>query len=96
MFVVTVNYTASPAEVDPHRAAHGEWLSGLLAEGLLLAAGRRPSLTGGVYLVPAMPAEALDRLLAADPYLSHGVAAHTVVEFTPMLVAPGLEGLKAS
>lgn len=52
-------------------------------------------LVGGVYLAPGMPAEELDRLLATDPYVLAGVATHSVVEFTPLLVAAGLEGLKA-
>ncbi|MEV7543854.1 hypothetical protein [Streptomyces sp. NPDC089915] len=48
-----------------------------------------------MYLAPGMPAEELDRLLATDPYVLAGVATHSVVEFTPLLVAAGLEGLKA-
>ncbi|WP_263980774.1 hypothetical protein [Streptomyces naphthomycinicus] len=41
-----------------------------------------------------MPAEDLGEILATDPYVLNGVATHSVVEFTPMLVASGLEELK--
>ncbi|MEV0980176.1 YciI family protein [Streptomyces sp. NPDC049915] len=95
MFVVTVTYTVPLPEVDPYRPAHGDWLNDLVAQGLLLAAGRQVPLTGGVYLAASMPAEELYRILATDPYLLNGVAAHHVVEFVPLLVTPGLEGLKA-
>ncbi|MEV0416266.1 YciI family protein [Streptomyces sp. NPDC050448] len=95
MFVVTVTYTAPLEHVDPWRPAHGDWLNHLMSRRLLLMAGRQVPLVGGVYLVPRMPADELDRLLATDPYVVHGVARHTVVECTPLLVAAGLEGLKS-
>ncbi|MFF5016870.1 YciI family protein [Streptomyces sp. NPDC001165] len=95
MFVVTVTYTAPLDEVDRWRPAHGEWLNDLIARRLLLMAGRRPQWVGGVYVAPGMQAEEIDRLLATDPYLVNGVAEHHVVEFTPLLVAAGLEELKS-
>ncbi|MFI8770498.1 hypothetical protein ACIGN6_37155 [Streptomyces sp. NPDC053792] len=33
--------------------------------------------------------------LSTDPYDLNGVAAHSVVEFTPVLVAAGLEDLES-
>ncbi|MEU9715227.1 YciI family protein [Streptomyces sp. NPDC047976] len=95
MFVVTVSYTVPLDEVDPWRPAHGEWLNDLISRRLLLVAGRQVPLVGGVYLAPRMPREDLDGLLAGDPYAVNGVATHTVVEFTPLLVADGLEELKS-
>ncbi|MFE9404013.1 YciI family protein [Streptomyces sp. NPDC006530] len=95
MFVITVTYTAPLDEVDQWRPAHGDWLNQLISRRLLLVAGRQVPLVGGVYLVPQMPAEELDRLLATDPYVLAGVATHSVVEFTPLLVAAGLEALKS-
>ncbi|MEV0148830.1 MULTISPECIES: YciI family protein [unclassified Nonomuraea] len=94
MFVVTVTYTAPLDEVDQWRPAHGDWLTDLIARRLLLVAGRRVPLTGGVYLAADMPAEDLDRILATDPYVLNDVATHSVVEFTPLLAAAGLESLK--
>ncbi|MER6775865.1 MULTISPECIES: YciI family protein [unclassified Streptomyces] len=93
MFIVTVTYTAPLEDVEPWRPAHGDWLERQLSSGSLLVAGRRKPLVGGVYLAPGMPAEDLDRLLATDPYVLGGVAEHTVLEFTPHLVVPGLEAL---
>ncbi|MFD0277741.1 YciI family protein [Kitasatospora sp. NPDC127111] len=94
MFVVTVTYTAPLDEVDRWRPAHGEWLNRLIAERSFLVVGRQVPLVGGVYLAAGMPVDELDRLLATDPYAVRGVATHSVVEFTPLLVAPGLEHLK--
>lgn len=96
MFIVTVTYTAPLSEVDQWRPAHGDWLNHLIAQRLLLAAGRRVPLVGGIYFAAEMAAEELDRLLATDPYIINKVATHSVVEFTPLLVAPGLEDFKES
>ncbi|MEW2415021.1 YciI family protein [Streptomyces sp. NPDC046866] len=94
MFVVTVTYTAPLEVVDPWRPAHGDWLRDLISRRVLLAAGRQVPLVGGVYLAAAMPVEDLDQILATDPYVLNGVASHSVVEFEPLLVGPGLEDLK--
>lgn len=95
MFIVTVTYTAPLDEVDRWRPAHGDWLNHLISQQSLVMAGRQVPLVGGVYLAPRMPAEELDRLLATDPYVLNGVARHSVLEFTPLLVATGLEDLKS-
>ncbi|MFB6811236.1 YciI family protein [Streptomyces sp. NPDC056387] len=93
MFIVTVTYTAPLDDVETWRPAHGDWLKQQIAQRRLLVAGRQVPFVGGVYLAPRMPAGELDRLLATDPYVVHGVAAHAVAEFTPHLVAEGLEVL---
>ncbi len=94
MFVVTVTYTAPLKDVDQWRPAHGEWLNDLITRRLLLVAGRQVPLVGGVYLTTDMPAEELAQILATDPYVLNNVATHSVVEFTPLLLADGLESLK--
>ncbi|ATZ22238.1 hypothetical protein SLAV_01545 [Streptomyces lavendulae subsp. lavendulae] len=94
MFMVTVTYTASVDVVDRFRPAHGDWLKQLISQRLLLVAGRQIPLTGGVYLASEMSTEDLSRLLATDPYVLNDVATHSVVEFTPLMVAAGLEDLK--
>jgi uncharacterized protein YciI len=93
MFVVTVTYTAPLKDVDPWRPAHGEWLNDLISRGVLLVAGRQVPLVGGVYLATDMPTEELANILATDPYVLNSVATHSVTEFTPLLVADGLERL---
>jgi hypothetical protein len=66
----------------------------VLTQHVHLSAGEW-ALVGGIYLVPDMPAEELDRILATDPYLISGVAEHSVTEFTPLPVATGLEDLNS-
>jgi uncharacterized protein YciI len=94
MYVVTVTYTARLKDVDQWRPAHGEWLNDLISRQLLLVAGRRVPLVGGVYLTTDMATEELAQILATDPYVVNNVATHNVVEFTPLLVADGLESFK--
>ncbi|GAA1939332.1 hypothetical protein GCM10009754_03050 [Amycolatopsis minnesotensis] len=71
-FIVTVTYTAPPAEVDPLRPVPGARLTGLIARGLLLVAGRQVPLVGGIYLVPDLPGEELASVLAKGPYVPTG------------------------
>lgn len=94
MFVVTVTYTVSLDKVDPWRPAHGDWLNDLISRRRFLLVGRQVPLVGGVYLTSKMSTDKLDGVLATDPYVLNNVATHNVVEFTPLLVATGLESLK--
>lgn len=93
MFMITVTYTVPLDEIDRWRPAHADWLKQLIAQRRLLVAGRQVPLVGGVYLAAEMPTEELNRLLSTDPYVLNDVATHSVVEFTPALVAAGLEDL---
>ncbi|MEU0935044.1 YciI family protein [Embleya sp. NPDC005971] len=93
MFVITLTYTAPIEDVDALMPEHLEWLDRHYAAGALVASGRRVPRTGGVILARAADRDALDALLAEDPFRREGVAAYDVVEFAPTRTAPGLEGL---
>ena len=94
MYIVTVTYLTPLDEVDAHLPAHVEFLEANFASGMFLAAGRQVPRTGGVILARAGSRRELDRVLELDPFKQHGVARYQVLEFTPNLVAPGLESLR--
>ncbi|QFI54616.1 YciI family protein [Aeromonas simiae] len=96
MFVVTLTYVRALAEIDALIPAHVEWLKAHYAAGHFLASGRRVPRTGGVILAHGLTREALEQVLASDPFRLAGVADYEVLEFVPSMSAAGLEALQES
>lgn len=92
MYVILIDYTAPLDRVDELLAEHVAWLDGHYDDGTFLASGRREPRTGGVILARDLSPDALDAVLAADPFARHAVAAHTVVRFHASKLAPDLAG----
>jgi len=92
MFVIFGNYTAPLDEVDSHREAHLQFISGLVASGNVVASGRRAEGDGSALVLSANSrAEALS-LFDQDPYVLAGVVEYELAaEFTAGAKAPGLE-----
>ena len=95
MFVVLLRYCQPLEVVDGLLDAHRLYLDENYARGVFLASGRRLPRTGGVILARAASREALEAILAEDPFAKAGAVSHELVEFLPGKVAPGLEGLLA-
>ncbi len=76
-----------PADV---RAAHLRYLNDLVDQGVLLVAGPRDDAPGGVLLFAA-PVEAVESLLAADPFSTIPLITQTTV--VPFQAALAVEGL---
>lgn len=93
MFIVMLNYLQPLAEVDKHLGAHREYLQEQYENGVFLASGPKEPRTGGVILASAGSQEALQAILARDPFHVHGVASYELVQFTARAAAPGLEQL---
>jgi uncharacterized protein YciI len=96
MFVVLLTYVVSLDRVDDHLPAHREYLSSNYAAGVFLLSGRREPRNGGVILARAESRQALEAVLARDPFRIHGVADYQIVEFAPTMAAPSLGFLVAT
>lgn len=96
MFVVLLTYTASLDQVGGCLPAHRELLSNNYATGMFLLSGRKEPREGGVILAKAKSRQALEAVLAQDPFRIHGVADYQIVEFTPTMAAPSLNTLVAA
>jgi uncharacterized protein YciI len=82
-FLVLVNYTAPIARIDELLEKHRAWLDEHFATGTFLASGARVPREGGVVVARAESREAVETLIADDPFARAGVATHEVVEFAP-------------
>ena len=93
MFVISLTYKVSLDLIDQHLADHIEYLDEQYAAGVFLASGRKLPRTGGVILARTDSREALDAILAGDPFHQHQLADYDVIEFVASRVADGLEAL---
>ena len=96
MFVVLLTYTASLDQVDAHLPAHREFLSRNYAAGIFVLSGRKEPRDGGVILAQTESRQALEAVLAQDPFRVHGVASYQIVEFIPTMAVPSLNTLIAA
>jgi uncharacterized protein YciI len=76
------------------RPAHRERLAGLAADGQLLAAGPWSNDSGALLVFVVDSREALDAIIAADPYYAApGVTVASVQEWNPVTHHHALDGL---
>lgn len=94
MIVLRSTYTADADAVGALRDAHLTWLSGLLEDGTVIAAGRLDPPTGAVILGAGLDADALLRTFDEDPYVSGGVARYEeVVRFEASAASDAIKAL---
>ncbi len=90
---MTLTYTRPLDVIEALINAHVDWLDRYYAAGAFLASGRQVPRIGGVILAGEMGRDALEAILAEDPFHRSGAARYEVVEFTVTRVADGVLGL---
>jgi uncharacterized protein YciI len=93
VFVITLRYLAELDQIDAALKDHMEWVDRQYDDGVFVASGPQVPRTGGVILAAGLERSELEARLALDPFRQRDLAEHTVIEFTPRRVAPGLERL---
>ncbi len=93
MYVLLVNYLRPLEEVQPLFPAHREFLQRYYASGQFIVSGTRE---GGGLIVAKIAGgrEAVDAIVAEDPFTVQGMATYEVMPFHPLWTAAGLEWLK--
>src|SRR5262245_7920029 len=81
MFVIELVYKASLEQIDAHMAAHVRFLRKYYASGNFLVSGRKIPRDGGIILAVGKSREAIQTIMAEDPFCKHGLAEIRVVEF---------------
>lgn len=93
MYILMLTYTAPLSAVDALLDSHKAWLAGHLASGVFVLAGRRVPRTGGFILAVGIDRERLDAIIAADSFVTGGVALYDVYEVTPTMASDALASL---
>ena len=89
MFAVHSVYLKPLSEVDSFMDAHRAFLKTLYERGITICSGPQIPRTGGFILMnAASKSEALE-FMKADPYVIHGLAVYTVIEFEVKSFAEG-------
>lgn len=93
MYIVLLQYIKPLADIDALVPEHRAFLDRQYAAGHFLVSGAQVPRSGGVIIVKSMPREALETLLAEDPFQRERVATYSIIEFTPSKAAPFLAEL---
>lgn len=95
MFLLLGRYLRPVDEVEVHLDAHRAWVREHAEAGRVIAAGREVPLQGGLLVAVGVTRDEVDAMIAADPYVTEGVAQYDVREYDVVLAAPGAEALQA-
>lgn len=85
MFIAILTYKKPLSEVDRFLAAHREHLAKHYEAGNFIASGPQNPRIGGVIMMKADNREAVDAIIAEDPFHVNGIANYQIVEFTPTM-----------
>jgi uncharacterized protein YciI len=83
MFVLLSRYLKPLDEVDRWVAEHRAFLERHFQSGDLLVSGPQNPRTGGVIVTHDISREAVEAMLAQDPFVREGVSEYQIVEFKP-------------
>ncbi len=85
MFIAILTYKKPLSEVDRFLTAHREYLAKHYAVGDFIASGPQTPRIGGVIMMKADSREAVEAIIAEDPFHINGIADYQIVEFTPTM-----------
>ena len=85
MFIVSHTYRVPLERIDAAHEEHVAFLERHYEAGHFLASGRKVPRTGGVILADGLDRDALERVLAEDPFHREGFADYEVTEFNPTM-----------
>jgi len=94
MFIVSLEYKSSLAEVDKFLSEHIEYLKIQYEKGNFIASGRKIPRTGGIILSQMDTKEALQNVLDQDPFKINDLATYEIQEFIPSMTSDKFRNLK--
>lgn len=73
LFVVTLNNLRPPEAIEAQQAGHRHWLISNTQAGRIAVAGPLEPRTGGLIVAHCADRAELDRMMADDPFVAHGL-----------------------
>jgi len=89
MFAIHSVYQKPLEKVDKYYEAHREYLKTLYKKGITICSGPKIPRTGGFILMNAVSKTEVLEIMKNDPYVIHGVAEYSVIEFEVKSFAEG-------
>ena len=88
--IIALLHVADSARAAEHLTAHQAWLTESVASGHVLLVGNLSEGRGGALLLHGLDCTEARSLLAADPFVAHGVVDLEVHEISPHTTDPRL------
>jgi uncharacterized protein YciI len=95
VYIILLTYVRPIAEIEPHLAAHRDFLDRHYAAGDLVCSGPRDPRTGGVILARFESDDEVQRFIASDPFYGANVAEYQTIRFNPTRFDPAFEAFTA-
>ncbi len=93
MFVIELTYIVPLEQIDAHMGEHMKFLNKYYKQNKFVASGRKVPRTGGIILALAESKEAVEKIIAEDPFFSHQLAEFKIIEFQTSQSHPDLKPL---
>jgi len=95
MFILFINPTKSPQELEPVFPAHNEFLNAYCKAGKFILTGGLTARPAGLVLANVNNGDELKAMLAEDPFVREQLAEYEVIEFKPSRYHESLASLIA-
>lgn len=90
MFIVHLTFSAQKSRARELMSEHEAWIARGFQAGIFALVGSLEPRRGGVVVAHGIGRDELDRTLAEDPFVAHGVVEAEVFEVTPAKTDPRL------
>ena len=91
MFIVNLTYIKPLDAVEKYLEKHINFLNQYYTKGLFIASGRKNPRTGGIILMRAENKDAVQEIIAHDPFYQNKIAQYDVIEFEASKYCPEFE-----
>ena len=91
MFIVNLTYIKPLDAVEKYLEKHINFLNQYYTKGLFIASGRKNPRSGGIILMRAKNKDAVQEIIAHDPFYQNKIAQYDVIEFEASKYCPEFE-----
>lgn len=83
MFIITLSLTEKKSEAPAYMALHNEWIAQGFEDGVFILVGSLQPQSGGAILAISESLSAIERRVAADPFVREGIVTPKIQEVVP-------------